>query len=184
MARVLVPIAEGNEEIEAVTVIDLLRRAEIEVVVAGQGEGEVITLSRGVRIVPDTSLAAVAEDTFDMVVIPGGAPGAERLGGDPVLRELLQRHAKAGRYTCAICAGPTVLARAGLLSGRRATSFPGALEALELPDTEITERPVEADDTILTSRGPGTAMDFALELIERLSGRERRDTVEERLQRP
>ena len=92
--------------------------------------------------------------------------------------------ADSGRYTAAICAAPKVLATAGLLSGREATSYPGVLEALKLPDVRLSPRPVVVDGTVVTSRGPGTAMDFALELIERLAAREAREKVEAALQRP
>lgn len=183
MARVLVPLAEGFEEVEAVTVIDLLRRAGIQVISAGLEAGPV-TASRGVVIVPDAELDTVLGDEFDMVVLPGGGPGAERLDRDPRIAALLQRMAAAGRYTAAICAAPKVLGRAGLLAGRSATSFPGALDGLEVPGLRYCEHPVVVDGTVITSRGPGTAMDFALTLIEHLSGPERRRQVASALQRP
>jgi 4-methyl-5(b-hydroxyethyl)-thiazole monophosphate biosynthesis len=182
--RVLVPLAEGFEELEAVTVIDLLRRAGIEVVTAGLEPGPVRG-SRGTVIVPDASLDQVLDQSFDMIVLPGGLPGADHLEADPRIRHLLQRMAAEGRYTAAICAAPKVLASAGLLDGRRATAYPGVLEALERPAVALrAEEPVVVDGKVVTSRGPGTAMDFALELIERLLGREARERVEEPLQRP
>jgi 4-methyl-5(b-hydroxyethyl)-thiazole monophosphate biosynthesis len=92
--------------------------------------------------------------------------------------------ASQGKYTAAICAAPRVLAQAGLLEGRRATSFPGALDVATIPGIDYSDRPVVRDGTVITSRGPGTAMDFALELIEVLTGRQQRDTVESALQRP
>ncbi|HHB11913.1 MAG TPA: DJ-1/PfpI family protein, partial [Chromatiales bacterium] len=140
--------------------------------------------SRGTVIVPDVSLDQVLDEDFDMVVLPGGLPGADHLNEDPRIRQLLRRMADSGRYTAAICAAPKVLATAGLLSGREATSYPGVLEALKLPDVRLSPRPVVVDGTVVTSRGPGTAMDFALELIERLAGREVREKVETALQRP
>ncbi len=183
MARVLVPLAEGCEEIEAVTVIDLLRRAGIEVVSAGLAPGPV-TASRGTVLVPDTTLDAVAGEDFDLIVLPGGGPGAERLAADPRVGELLVRAARAGRAIGAICAAPRVLAAAGLLDGRRATSFPGALDGLTIPGLDYREDPVVVDGRLITSRGPGTAMDFALALIEHLAGPEARARVEGPLQRP
>ncbi len=179
MARVLVPIADGSEELEAVTLIDLFRRAEFDVVVAGLSPGPV-TCSRGVVIQPDAELDAVAEDTFDLVVLPGGAAGAQRMAGDRRLEQLLERHRAADGWTAAICAAPGVLAAQGLLSGRRATAFPGALEAW---GETSSGGAVEFDGRVATSRGPGTAMDFALDLIEALATRELRETVEARLQR-
>jgi 4-methyl-5(b-hydroxyethyl)-thiazole monophosphate biosynthesis len=183
MPRVLVPMAEGCEELEAVTIVDLLRRAGVEVVTAGLAAGPV-RASRGVVLVPDTTLDAVAGEDFDMVVLPGGLPGADHLDQDPRIRHILQRTAQAGGYTAAICAAPKVLASAGVLDGRRATGYPGVLEQLSLPSTELLAQPVVTDGRVITSRGPGTAMDFALELIERLLGKERRGEVERPLMRP
>lgn len=182
MPRVLVPLAQGCEELEAVTVIDLLRRAGIEVVTAGLAAGPV-RASRGVVLVPDCTLDEVADEDFDMIVLPGGLPGADHLNDDPRLRQMLQRAAAAGRYTAAICAAPKVLASAGLLDGRQATAYPGVLDRLNLPRTEVLQRAVVTDGHVVTSRGPGTAMDFALELIERLLGRPKRDEVEAALVR-
>lgn len=183
MARVLVPLAEGFEEIEAVTVIDLLRRAGIEVVGAGLVPGPV-RAARGTVIVPDTTLDAVLAEDFDMVVLPGGGPGAERLARDARIRALLVRMESAGREIAAICAAPRVLAEAGLLVGRRATAFPGSLDGVEVPGLDYREEPVVVDGRITTSRGPGTAMDFALTLVERLAGREACERVAGALQRP
>jgi 4-methyl-5(b-hydroxyethyl)-thiazole monophosphate biosynthesis len=119
-----------------------------------------------------------------MVVLPGGLPGADHLDQDPRIRRILQRTAQAGGYTAAICAAPKVLASAGVLDGRRATGYPGVLERLSLPKTELLAQPVVTDGRVITSRGPGTAMDFALELVERLLGEERRGEVERPLMRP
>ena len=183
MAKVLIPLAPGFEELEAVTIIDLLRRAEIEVVAAGLAPGAV-TGSRRTVIVPDAELDAVADLDFDMVVLPGGLPGASNLDADPRIHEILKRHHGAGRFTAALCAAPKVLANAGLLDGRDATSFPGAMRAQDHPLVRLRDDPVVVDGKVVTSRGPGTAMDFALTLIELLSGRERRVEVESKLQRP
>ncbi|MEW8506753.1 MAG: DJ-1 family glyoxalase III [Candidatus Thiodiazotropha sp.] len=182
MARVLVPLAQGCEELEAVTITDLLTRAGIEVVTAGLEAGPV-KASRGITLVPDTTLDAVLDEEFDMMVLPGGLPGADHLDADPRIHELLQRLNRQGRFTAAICAAPKVLAGAGLLDGRRATSYPGVLDSMELPRVDVQLESVVSDDRVITSRGPGTAMDFALELIEKLSGREIRDQVEQGLVR-
>ena len=183
MARVLVPLAPGCEELEAVTIIDLLRRAGIEVVSAGLQDGPV-KASRGVVLLPDTTLDAVLAEEFDMIVLPGGLPGADHLDRDPRIHELIRTMAEREKYTAAICAAPKVLASAGLLDGRRATAYPGVIDALGLPATRVLEQPVVVDGHVVTSRGPGTAMDFALQLIELLAGRERRDAVEGPLVRP
>ena len=183
MASVLVPLAEGCEELEAVTVIDLLRRAGVEVVTAGLADGPV-TASRGVVLVPDTDLDTALQRDFDMVVLPGGLGGANNLEADPRVAELLRKMADSGRFTAAICAAPKVLGAAGVLEGRQATSFPGALDAVEVPGLDYSEQPVVQDGKVITSRGPGTAMDFALALIDNLLGRDKRDEVEGGLQRP
>jgi 4-methyl-5(b-hydroxyethyl)-thiazole monophosphate biosynthesis len=183
MPRVLVPLAQGCEELEAVTVIDLLRRADVEVVTAGLEPGPV-TASRGVRLVPDRLLDEVESERFDMIVLPGGLPGADHLDQDPRIHSMLHRLSDGGAYLAAICAAPKVLASAGLLEGRAATSYPGVLEKLNLVKVNLLEQPVVADGRVITSRGPGTAMDFALALIEKLSGKPKRDEVEAALVRP
>lgn len=180
MASVLVPLADGCEEIEAITIVDLLRRAGVEVTTAALHGTEVIG-SHGIRIGADEALDDALAGSYDMVVLPGGLPGADHLEQDPRVRELLQAMARAGRYTAAICAAPKVLAAAGLLEGRRATSYPGFLDGYAV---EQVEEAVVRDGHVITSRGPGTAMDFALALIERLLGEARRREVEAALQRP
>jgi 4-methyl-5(b-hydroxyethyl)-thiazole monophosphate biosynthesis len=177
MARVLVPLAEGCEELEAVTIIDLLRRAGVEVISAGLTEGP-IQASRGVTLIPDTVLDAVLNQEFDMMVLPGGLPGADHLDSDPRIHELLKRLSASGGYTAAICAAPKVLANAGLLSGKTATSYPGFLDKMDLPEVDVQLLPVVADGKVVTGRGPGTAMDFSLHLIEVLEGKAKRDEVE------
>lgn len=183
MARVLVPLAQGCEELEAVTLIDLLRRAGIEVISAGLDDRP-ITASRGVVLIPDTHLDRVMEQDFDMIVLPGGLAGADHLDHDPRIHQLLQRIASEGGYTAAICAAPKVLASCGLLNGHQATAYPGVLEALDLPQVQLLEQSVVRDRQVITSRGPGTAIDFALTLIEELLGAEKRRQVEQPLMRP
>jgi 4-methyl-5(b-hydroxyethyl)-thiazole monophosphate biosynthesis len=182
MARVLIPLAQGCEELEAVTVIDLLRRAQIEVVTAGLDPGPV-RCSRGTVLVPDVELDAVTEEAFDMIVLPGGLPGASNLDADARVHRLLARHKAEGRFAAAICAAPRVLASAGLLEGKSATGYPGTLTLEEFPEVDLLDAPVVVDGKTITSRGPGTAMDFALQLIESLSGRARREDVEKALVR-
>ena len=180
--KVLVLLAQGCEELEAVTVIDLLRRAGIEVVTAGLQAGPV-TASRGTVLVPDSTLDAELDQTFAMVVLPGGLPGARYLEEDRRVRDLLRQQASAGGYVAAICAAPKVLAAAGLLDGRRATAYPGALVADAFPQMTLVSDPVVVDGRVVTSRGPGTAMDFALSLIEQLRGETCRRDVEDQLVR-
>jgi len=183
MACVLVPLAQGCEELEAITVVDLLRRAGIEVVTAGLDD-QPVCASRGTTLVPDMTLDAALQKDYDMVVLPGGLPGADHLRDDVRIIRLLVQMKEAEKYTAAICAAPRVLAKAGLLDGKRATSYPGALDADSVPGLDYVEQPVVTDGKVITSRSPGTAMDFALELIAILSGKQVRDEVEAGLQRP
>ena len=134
-------------------------------------------------LLPATTIDQVMDEAFDMMVLPGGQPGANNLNGDPRIHQLLKRLNEEGRYTAAICAAPKVLADAGLLDGRRATSYPGALDGVDFPRVDVQLERVVCDDKVITSRGPGTAMDFALALIELLLGREKRDEVEKALVR-
>ncbi|MCU7795547.1 MAG: DJ-1/PfpI family protein [Candidatus Thiodiazotropha sp. (ex Myrtea spinifera)] len=182
MARVLVPLAQGCEELEAVTITDLLTRAGIEVITAGLDE-KPVKASRGMTLIPDTTIGQVMDQDFDMIVLPGGLPGADYLNEDVRIHEILKRLHDNGGYTAAICAAPKVLAKAGLLAGRRATSYPGVLDAMDLPQVEVQLERVVRDERVITSRGPGTAMDFALALIELLADREKRDEVEKGLVR-
>jgi 4-methyl-5(b-hydroxyethyl)-thiazole monophosphate biosynthesis len=175
MTTVLVPLAQGCEEIEAVTVIDILRRAGITVVSAGLDKHPV-RASRGTVLIPDTTLDEALKQAYDMIVLPGGQPGTNNLKTDTRILELLVSMSQQGKYIAAICAAPSVLALAGLLDNRRATCFPGALNSFHKVQLQTT--PIVEDEKIITSRGPGTAMDFALILVERLSGKAKRDEVE------
>lgn len=174
--KVLVLLAEGFEEIEAVTVIDVLRRAEIDVVSASLNGSEVKG-SHGISIVADSTLDEVEEQMFDAVVLPGGMPGARHLRESHAVLNLIREAAHKGKYVAAICAAPTALDVAGVLKGRRATSYPGH----EIPSAEYVEEPVVVDGHIVTSRGPGTAFEFALKLVEKLAGPELAELHRERL---
>lgn len=175
MSTVLVPLAQGCEEIEAITVIDILRRAGINVVSAGL-DAQPVRASRGTVLIPDSTLDAALKQSYDMVVLPGGQPGSNNLKADPRILALLISMAKQDKYVCAICAAPAVLATAGLLDGKHATSFPGALD--DFPQIKLQAAAVVEDGKFITSRGPGTAMDFALTLVEKLAGNAKRMEVE------
>jgi protein deglycase len=180
MKNVLVLFAEGSEELEAVTIVNILRRAGVNVTLAGLDTGA-LKGSRGVMLTPDCSIDAVLHNDFDMIVLPGGQPGTNHLKADPRVQKLLQRMSQQGRYVAAICAAPSVLAAAGLLDGKKATSYPGALAAFA--KVHLQNAAVVEDGMLITSRGPGTAMDFALTLAERLAGPAKRHEVEAGLQR-
>jgi len=178
--RVLVPLAEGFEELEAVTLVDILRRAGAEVVVAALA-GSPVTGAHGIRLAADATLADVERQDFDLVALPGGMPGAQHLKDDPRIAAIIRRQHGAGRPVAAICAAPMVLDAAGVLAGRRATSYPGFLDGAA--SVQVVGDAVVVDRGVITSRGPGTALDFALALVEQLEGRARRQAIESRLER-
>ena len=179
MASALVPLAQGCEELEAVTIIDLLRRAQFDVISAGlESQPTPIKASRGTRLLADTSLDQALKTDYDMLVLPGGLPGADHLNNDPRIINLIKQMAAENKYTCAICAAPRALARAGILQGKHATSYPGTLDLMEVSGMTYTGEAVTIDGKIITGRGPGVAIDFALTLIEALGGSELKQQVE------
>lgn len=182
-ARVLVPLAPGFEEIEAVTIVDLLRRAGCEVTTAGLSLGPVRG-SHGLTLFSDEHLESVFDwhQEFDAIVLPGGMPGSDHLRDDPLVVDLVRKFALAGKLVGAICAAPKVLAKAGLLEGRRATAYPGVLETTGVAGIRIDSAPVVEDGNLITGRGPGTAMEFALTLVGRLCGEGVRQQVASGLQ--
>lgn len=175
MKSALVLFAEGSEELEAVTVVNILRRAGINVTLAGTSPGA-LHGSRGIAIQPDATLDSVLHGNFDLVVLPGGQPGTRNLKADTRVLQLVRGMADSGKLVAAICAAPMVLAAAGLLDGKNATCFPGCLD--DYPKVRLQSSATVEDGNLITSRGPGTAMDFALLLAERLAGKAVRDKVE------
>lgn len=173
--KVLVPIADGTEEIEAVTIIDVLRRANAEVTVASVGALQV-TASRGVKLVADCLIADCRDRQFDMVVLPGGLPGSTHLRDSTDLKMLLERQQATGGWYGAICAAPAVVLEThGLLNNRQATCHPGHVEGLS--NRDAVDQSVVVDGSCVTSQGPGTAMQFSLKLVEVLFGKKKRDAV-------
>lgn len=166
--RILVPLAEGFEEIEAVTIVDVLRRAGLAVVVAGLAPGPV-TGSHGIPIVPDAHLDALELGSITLLVCPGGQPGTRNLAADARVLELARRLHAQGRRVAAICAAPLVLHAAGILRGARVTAHPSVHGQLSGAQLCPAERVVRSDN-VLTSQGAGTAMEFALELVAELVG--------------
>ena len=164
MSTALTLLAEGFEEIEVFTPVDLLRRAGVEVTVASLSDHRHATGRSGITAHADAALSEVGDHLFDLLFIPGG-PGVKNLRADPRVRVVVERHAAAGKWLAAICAAPTVLNASGLLDGRRYTAHFSV--AGELPHILADQR-VVADGNILTSRGAGTALDFGLLLVEKL----------------
>ena len=178
--RVLVPVSDGCEEIEAVATIDVLRRAGVEVTVARvpspDSRGEAVTASRGVRLLTDRPLSACLDIAWDAIVLPGGMPGAEHLRDASDLTALLRWQDEAGRIVAAICAAPAVvLERHGLIRGRQATCFPSLRH--KLPVGSRNDARVVVDGNLVTSQGPGTALEFAVTLVGLLCGRDKRDEI-------
>jgi protein DJ-1 len=167
---VLVLLAAGAEEMEVAITVDVLRRAEIEVVLAGVDGPGAVRCSRGLSIVPDVALQDVRGD-FDFVVLPGGAGGTEVLCASVEVGERLAQQEAAGRGIAAICAGPAALVAHKVAGGRAMTSHPSVRERVAAHGDYRAEAVVQ-DGDLITSRGPGTAFEFALALVERLRGRE------------
>ena len=171
MSEVCVFLADGFEEIEGLTVVDLLRRAGIEtrtVSIMGQEE---IQGAHGIIVKADSLFENTDFSEVKMLVLPGGMPGTTNLKEDENVRKAVQEAYDDGRYVAAICAAPTILADMGLLKGKRATCYPD-MES-EIEDAYLTGAPVATDENIITSQGVGTAIDFALKLIEVLISEEK-----------
>lgn len=160
--KVLVAIADGTEELEAVTIIDVLRRAEANVTVASVGAKQV-TASRGVKLVADAVISDCLGTVYDLIVLPGGMPGAEHLRDSKELTDMLKEQAASGRLYAAICASPAVALKPhGLLENKKATCYPSLLSELDNPE----QAKVVVDGNCITSQGPATALEFSLKLIE------------------
>lgn len=174
MKKVLVALAPGFEEIETITVVDILRRAGARVVLAATIEGPVEG-SRGVTVLPDTLIDQVDDREFDLVVLPGGQPGTENLQNSETVMTIIQNMHQSHKLIAAICAAPTILYSAGILKNTAVTSHPSV--KVQLEGINYSEERVVVDGNIVTSRSPGTALEFALKLAEILFGTDRRDTV-------
>ncbi len=168
--RALVPLAEGFEEVEATTIVDLLRRAGIEVVTAHLTSNPLVGGAHGIRIQAEKPIQSLLNETFDAIVLPGGMPGTNHLLESPDLRKLLLKHAASNALLAAICAAPIVLGAHGLLTGKSATCYPGF--ETKLGGAQHRRETVVEDGNVITSQGPATAVPFALALIRRLLGPE------------
>jgi len=178
MARVLVPFTTGVEEIEFVAVVDLLRRADVEVCMASL-DGHPVTGRSNIVIKPDAALPDVMHDNWDMVVLPGGLPNAHLLRDDENVKTVVERLRAESKSIAAICAAPTALAAYGITAGRRVTSYPAFKDSMKelQPSSVYVDDAVVEDDFLITSRGAGTAVTFALRLIARLCGEAKAEEI-------
>jgi 4-methyl-5(b-hydroxyethyl)-thiazole monophosphate biosynthesis len=178
MPRALIPLADGFEEIEAMTVVDVLRRAEFKVVLAGLHGGPVESV-RKVTVIPDATIDAMKSDDFDMIILPGGQPGTTNLSADVRVIRLLKEFNRGDKLIGAICAATTLLSQADLIRGKRVTAYPDYRD--KLPGAQYVESAVVIDGKIITSQGPGTAMEFALAIVSRYAGRHTADEIADKM---
>ncbi len=176
---IVVCFAEGTEEVEALTVVDLLRRAQLEVVIAGLS-GDVITGSKGIRILPDCRIDEIDSSDVEMLVLPGGMPGTINLLADEHVDRLLREVYLAGRPVAAICAAPLILGQKEYLIDKKAICYPGFEDQLLGADIQISAK-VIVDGNVITSKGLGTAIDFSLALIEKLKGKEEANRIQKQI---
>ncbi|MGB8225460.1 MAG: DJ-1 family glyoxalase III [Sedimentisphaerales bacterium] len=166
--KALIAVADGIEELEAITIIDCLRRAGADLTIASVQKREIIT-ARKVKITADCLISDCIDKSYDLIALPGGMPGAEHLRDNRELTEMLKKQKESGRLYAAICASPAIVfAHHGLLAGKKATCYPGMEN--KLPDTSAVNQRVVVDGNCVTSQGPGMALEFSLKLVELLFG--------------
>ena len=176
---IYVHFAEGTEEIEFVTIIDLLRRSSIDAVSVSITGKTQVSGAHGVSIVTDTTFEEADYDKCDMIVLPGGMPGTLNMAAHKGLTDKIKAFDKAGKRIAAICAAPMVLADCGILTGKKAVIYPGMED--QLGDAEVSSERVQCDGNIITSQGPGTAMEFALEIIKTIKGPQTAEEIKKEL---
>ncbi len=170
MSKIAIFMANGCEEIEGLTVVDILRRANQEITMVSITEDRMVTSSHGVTFQTDACIDEVDFSSYDGVVLPGGLPGTNHLGDCPKVVETIKAFHQQGKLVGAICAAPSVLGKNGLLEGKNGTSYPGYED--EMPGCTYLQQSVVRDGNIITSRGMGTSIDFALEIVSYFSGKE------------
>jgi len=175
MIRALVAIADGSEELEAIGIIDTLRRAGMEVTLASVNKIQ-ITASRNTKIIADKLIQDCTDEKYDLLVLPGGLPGSRNLRDNDTLTNLLKKQASAGKLYAAICAAPVIVLQFhGLLNGRKATVHPALVK--QLINKELASKRVVVDGNCITSQGPGTVLEFSIKLIEILMGKEKAQAI-------
>ena len=176
--KVAVYFATGYEEVEALSVVDVLRRGNIEVIMVGV-TGETVTGSHGISINMDKTIDKVDHSTIDMMVLPGGLPGADNLMANTTLTDNLKKFKEEGKWLAAICAAPSILGRLGLLKGEKAICYPGFED--KLLEAEVVNAKAVLSNKIITGIGPGAALDFALKIVEVIKGKEVVDTLKHQM---
>jgi 4-methyl-5(b-hydroxyethyl)-thiazole monophosphate biosynthesis len=175
---VLIPIAHGTEPLEAVAMITVLRRGGADVTVASVETQVGVDACHGIKMVADTLLSDITDSVFDLIVLPGGLPGGETLKNCKSLENMVKKQDSDGRLNAAICCAPALaLGTWGLLEGKKATGYPVFMEKLAATCATAVESRVQIDGRIVTSRGPGTTIEFSITLIEQLFGKEKADEV-------
>jgi 4-methyl-5(b-hydroxyethyl)-thiazole monophosphate biosynthesis len=176
MKKVALFLAKGFEEIEAIGTIDILRRAQIDVVTVSITDNKTVTGTHNIPVIADNTLNDTDFENFDMIILPGGMPGAKHLNEQEDLKKLIIEFNSKGKLIAAICAAPMVLGGLGILDGKRATCYPGFEP--ELIGAKTTGEIVVVDDNIITGKGPGFVFDFGLRLVEQLLGLQDRREVQ------
>ncbi len=176
MTEFLMPLADGFEEIEATTTIDILRRGGVNVTTAGL-QGTIVRGTRGVKLIADMKMDDVNFDRFDGLILVGGDPGWKNLSMSRRVMDAIQKYNGSKKTLAAICAAPCILAKAGVLAEKRATIYPGMERELPRPRSEK----VIVDGHVITSQGPGTAVDFALKILELAAGKDKAAKVKKEI---
>ncbi|CAJ0572746.1 unnamed protein product, partial [Mesorhabditis spiculigera] len=172
----LVLLVDGTEEMEAVITMDILRRGDVKVTTAGLAGSGLINCARDTKITPDAAFADVKDKNFDMIVLPGG-PGSSKYGECPEVGKLLHKYTDSDRFVAAICAAPDALRAHKISPGASVTAYPSVREGIEGAGYKFLEQDVVVDKKLITSRGPGTAFQFGLKLVEALQGKDKAQEV-------
>lgn len=175
MSKICIFLAEGMEEIEALTVVDICRRAKIDIQTVSITEDHSVTGSHGIQVQTDQVFSEVDFETVDMIVLPGGMPGTTNLEACAPLMEKVEEFNEMGKYIAAICAAPSIFGHRGMLAGRNACCYPSFEE--QLTGARVSKNPVEVSEHIITSRGMGTAIDFALCIVACINGQQCADEI-------
>ena len=179
MSKIGIFMANGCEEIEGLTVVDIVRRAGIEIETISITDENKVTSSHKITFETDTKKDKADFASYDGIVLPGGMPGTTNLGADETVNKVIREFAQDGKLVCAVCAAPSVLGLAGILDGKKATCYPGYED--KLIGATFTEEKVVVDGNVITSRGLGTTIPFALEIVRYFSGDEVADTIAQKI---